>query len=92
MITIEPTSLRRGGWKHSEGIVSDLRHIDTKLGTLLFFGAITAVLFYLFYRTQRSMMGATIYTSSSVCMLAISFSTIFGIDLFGSLGASLMPL
>lgn len=90
MISIEPISLRKGAWRHSDGVLSDLRHVDKKLGTIIFFGVITALLFYLFWRSEKSMPMAAIYTSSSLCIIAITFSLALGIDLFGAIGGGIM--
>lgn len=90
MITIESISLRRGGWRNTDGFLNDLRHIDSNLGTLIFYGVVTAVLFYLYWKSTKSMTIASLYTTSSLCVIALSFGAIFGLDFFGALGV-IMP-
>lgn len=87
MITIEPISLRKGRLKYSDGILSDLRHIDPRLGTLIFFAILTGILFFLFMRTYKSAISASLYTASAVSSIAAVFS-IFGVDLLGAIGGT----
>ncbi len=91
MITIEPVSLRRGGWRNTDGFLNDLRHMDPKVGVVVFFGILAAVMFYLYWKTYKSLGIATIYTTSSLALLSLSLSAAFGIDFFGAVGAAFMP-
>lgn len=94
MITIEAVSLRKGGWRrHSETILSDLRHLDPKVGTVIFFAVVTAVMFYMYFSRSRTIVSSAISTASSVGILAVVFSLAFGIDLVGAIGGiNLMPM
>lgn len=92
MITIEAVSLRRGGWRHSDGVLADLRHIDPKLGILLFFGVVAAALFFFFWRAYRSMPEAAMYSASGFLMVATTFSLLFGVDFFGAVGVAVDQL
>lgn len=87
MVTIEPVYLGR---KHAS-ILSDIRHMDPKIGVVIFYGVITAVTFFLYYRTTKNISTASLYTTSSVAMLALSLSAAFGIDFFSAVGAAFMP-
>lgn len=89
MVKIETVSLRKGGWRNTEGFLNDLRHVDPKIGTLVFYGVITAVLFYLFWKKTKSMSMSSLYTTSALTMIALTFGAIFGIDFFSAVGAAL---
>lgn len=89
MITIETVSLRKGGWRNTEGFLSDLRHLDKNLAIVIFFAIITAILFLVFYKVYKSTIAAGLYTTSGVTVIAILFSMI-GIDLFSSLGVMIL--
>lgn len=92
MVTIEAVSLRRGGWRNTEGFLNDLRHLDPNIGVLIFYGVITAMLFYLFWKTTKSMSIAAMYTTSGLSIIALTFGALFGIDFFAAIGASVFPL
>lgn len=91
MVTIETVSLRKGGWRNTDGFLNDLRHIDPQAGVLIFYGSLTAVMFYLYWRKLRSLSTSTLYTTSSLAMIALSLSAAFGIDFFGAVGAAFLP-
>ncbi len=89
MITIEPISLRRGGWRHM-GISSTLRHIDPQIGVVIFYAVMTSVIFFLYWRKYKSLLSASIYTTSSITMLGMSFAAAFGIDPLAALGSTIL--
>lgn len=91
MITIETVSLRKGGWRNTEGFLNDLRHMDPNVGVMIFFGAMTAIIFFMYLKKYRSILMSSVYTTSSVALLALALSATLGIDFFGALGVLIMP-
>lgn len=91
MVTIEPISLRRGGWRNSGTVLSDLRHVDPKLGIIIFYAVIAALLFFLYWKRFQSLAAASLYTTSSVTMFAVALHAAFGIDFFTAVGAAFVP-
>lgn len=87
MVTIEPVYLGR---KHAS-VLSNIRHMDPKIGVVVFYGVVTAVTFFLYWRACKNISMASLYTTSSVAMLALSLSAAFGIDFFSAVGAAFMP-
>jgi cbb3-type cytochrome oxidase subunit 3 len=89
MITIEPISLRRGGWRKTEGALNNIRHMDPKFGTVVFFGVVTAVMFFLYWKKYNSITASALYTTSSLTLLAVALSASLGIDFLSAVGANI---
>lgn len=91
MITIEPVSLRRGSWRHSDGYLNSLRRLDPQIAVVIFYGVLTAMMFYLYWNKYKSIAMASLYTTSSLVILAVSLATVFGIDFLGAMGGAVLP-
>lgn len=90
MITIEAVSLRKGGWRHNDRILSDLRHLDPKLATVIFFAILSGVIFFIFWRRCKSIPMTSLYTTYTMGIMAVVFSALLGIDFFTAVGAHIM--
>jgi hypothetical protein len=90
-ITIEPVYLGRGGWRKSGTILSDLRRIDPHLKVIFFFAILTAIMFFFYQWRYKNVLISSLYTTSSVGMIALAMSAAFGIDFFTAIGAAFIP-